>query len=83
MLNSVQLLLTVLNFSLLCNTKADRWEFLVYEMVLAGEIIYNGHLMLLFINHLEGHAKEESILLVSIVIANQILMMDLLFRAAY
>jgi hypothetical protein len=82
-LNAAQLILTCLNYSFLLNTKADRWEFLLYEIVLAGEIIYNGTLMLLFINHLEGHAKDESILLISIIIANQILIMDLLFRAAY
>lgn len=82
-LNSTQLLLTLLNYSLLCNTKAHKAEFLAYELVLFGEIIYNGHLMLLFVNHLEGHPKEESILLISIIIANEILIMDLLFRAAF
>jgi hypothetical protein len=82
-LNATQLILTVFNYSMLCNTKADRAEFMVYEVILFGEIIYNGKLMLLFINNLEGHAKEESILLISVVIANQVLIMDLLFRAAY
>lgn len=38
---------------------------------------------MLFINNLEGHEKEESILLISLLIANQVLIMDLIFRAAY
>lgn len=32
---------------------------------------------------MEGVPKDESILLVSIIIANQILVMDIMFRAAY
>jgi hypothetical protein len=38
---------------------------------------------MLFINNLEGTVKDESILLISLMIANQILIMDLIFRAAY
>jgi hypothetical protein len=51
--------------------------------VLFGEVVYNGHLFLLFINNLEGTEKDYSILLISLVISNQILIMDLIFRAAY
>jgi hypothetical protein len=82
-LNSTQLLLSLLNYSLLCNTKADRAEFYAYMCVLFAEIIYNGNLLLVFISNLEGQPKEESILLISITVANLILIMDLLFRAAF
>ena len=82
-LNITQILLTNLNFSLICNTKAELAELVVYEAVIFGEIIYNGDLIMLFINNLEGHEKEESILLISLLIANQVLIMDLIFRAAY
>jgi hypothetical protein len=37
----------------------------------------------MFVNNLEAKPKDYSILLVSIAIANQILIMDLIFRAAY
>lgn len=76
-------MLSVVNFSLICNTKADRLEFFTYQFILFGEIIYDGHLLLYFVNHLEGSSKEYSILLLSIIIANQTLIMDLIFRAAY
>jgi hypothetical protein len=82
-LNTVQILLTNLNYSLICNTKADTAELAVYLLTLFGEVIYNGNLMLMFINHLEEKPKDYSILYVSIVIANQVLIMDLLFRAAF
>ena len=39
--------------------------------------------MVLFVNNLEAKPKDYAILLISIIIANQILMMDLIFRAAY
>lgn len=39
--------------------------------------------MLLFISKLVEKPKDYSILLISIIIANQVLMMDLIFRAAY
>lgn len=82
-LNVTQLLLTNLNYSLICNTKAHRAELTIYELVLFGEIIYNGKLLVLFVNNLESKPKDYAILLISIIIANQILMMDLIFRAAY
>ena len=72
-----------MNYSLICNTKAHRAELIIYELVLFGEIIYNGKLMVLFVNNLEAKSKDYAILLISIIIANQILMMDLIFRAAY
>lgn len=56
---------------------------IVYEMVLFGEIIYEGNLILLFISNLQEKPKDYSILLISIMIANQVLIMDLVFRAAY
>jgi hypothetical protein len=82
-LNSIQILLTNLNYSLICNTKAHLAELILYEIVLFGEIIYNGNLLLLFVNNLEDKPKDYSILYISIAIANQILIMDLVFRAAY
>jgi hypothetical protein len=39
--------------------------------------------MILFINNLDAKPKDYSILLISLVIANQVLIMDLMFRAAY
>ena len=58
-------------------------ELIVYQMFLSAEIIYNGKLLILFINNLEEKPKDYSILYISLVIANQILVMDLMFRAAY
>lgn len=82
-INVTQIILTNLNYSLVCNTKAHMAEFVAYEVILFGEIIYNGTLLILFVNNLEGHSKDLSILLISIIITNQILIMDLLFRAAF
>jgi Tfp pilus assembly protein PilO len=56
---------------------------LALEIVLFGEIIYAGHLMLNGINHLEGKPKDYIMFLLTIIIANQMLMMDLIFRAAF
>lgn len=56
---------------------------IAYEIVLFAEIIYNGNLLLIFVNNLEAKPKDYSILFISIAIANQVLIMDLLFRAAY
>jgi hypothetical protein len=47
------------------------------------EVVYSGDLLMVFIENMEGVPKDESILLISIIIANQILTMDLMFRAAY
>jgi hypothetical protein len=77
------IMLSNLNCSLICNTKADKPELLLYEAILFAEVIYNAHLILIFINSLSHEAKDESILLVSLIIANQVLIMDLIFRAAY
>jgi predicted branched-subunit amino acid permease len=77
------MLLTNLNFSLICNTRATTPELILYELILFAEIIYEGNLTLLFIGNLEGKPKDYSILLISIMIANQVLIMDLVFRAAY
>jgi hypothetical protein len=82
-LNMTQIMLTTLNFSLICNTRAETAELVVYELVLFGEIIYEGNLILLFISNLVDKPKDYSILLISIMIANQVLIMDLIFRAAY
>lgn len=76
-------MLTNLNYSLICNTKAATAELVLYEIILFSEIIYSGDLLMVFINNMEGVPKDESILLISITIANQILIMDLMFRAAY
>lgn len=82
-LNVTQIFLTILNYSLICNTRAERGELIVYEMVLFGEIIYEGNLILIFITSLSEKPKDYSILFISILIANQVLIMDLVFRAAY
>ncbi len=82
-LNATQVLLTNFNFSLICNTKARPLELWVYLAILFAEIVVNGKLFLLFVVDLEGKEKDESILLVSLIIANQVLIMDLIFRAAY
>lgn len=81
--NGAQVLLTNLNLSLICNTKAHPFELWTYLAVLFAEIVANGKLFLLFVNKLLDKEKDQSILLVSIIIANQILVMDLIFRAAY
>jgi hypothetical protein len=77
------MLLTNLNYSLICNTKAHLAELILFEAVLFGEIIYNGNLFLMFINGLEGKPKDYCILLISLVIANNTLIMDLIFRAGF
>ena len=82
-INVTQIFLTNFNFSLICNTKASLLEFAVYELVIFGEIIYNGTLMIMYIRNMEGVEKDLSILFISLLIANQILIMDLIFRAAY
>jgi hypothetical protein len=76
-------MLTNLNFSLICNTKAHLAEMILYEIILFGEIIYSGNLLLLFVNNLEEKPKEYALLYVSIAIANQTLIMDLILRSAY
>jgi hypothetical protein len=50
---------------------------------LFGEIIFDGNLLVMFINNMEEKPKDYAILFVSIWIANQALMMDLMFRYAY
>jgi hypothetical protein len=84
-LYSVVILLTNLNYSVLCNIKGDFPLLIFYEIVLFAEIIYNGTLLIRFIDELKDNpkAKDYSILFVSIFIAWQILVMDLLFRGAY
>jgi hypothetical protein len=57
-------------------------EIIVYEIVLFAEIIFNGHLLMEFVHSLDDRAKEISILLVSIILANIILIMDLMYRGA-
>jgi hypothetical protein len=51
--------------------------------VLAAEIIYSGTLLIMFINNMTDKPKDYSILFISIMIAWQILVMDLIFRAGY
>ena len=82
-LNVTQIVLTNLNYSLICNTWAETPELIVYELALFAEIVYEGNLTLLFISNLVEKPKDYSILLISIIIANQVLIMDLVFRAAY
>jgi hypothetical protein len=82
-LYSVVLLLTNLNYSLMCNTRGDLVLLVVFEIVLFAEIIYNGTLLIKFINDLSEKPKDYSILFISILIAWQILVMDLIFRGAY
>lgn len=82
-LNTSVIVMTNLNCSLICNTRADKPELFLYEAIMFGELIYDANLILVFISSLEHTAKDESILLVSLMIANQVLIMDLIFRAAY
>lgn len=66
-----------------CSNRADYSQLLAdlqYEggvggvlgekVVLFGEIIYAEHLMLYYINHLEGKPKDYTIFLLTIIIAN-------------
>lgn len=82
-LYSVTLLLTNLNYSLICNNRGDLPLLVVFMIVLFAEIIYNGTLLITFINELKEKPKDYSILFVSILIAWEVLVMDLMFRGAY
>lgn len=82
-LYTVVIALTCLNYSLLCNIKGDLPIVIVCEITLFSEIIYNGFLLIKLIGELEGKPKDYSILFISIFIAFQMLVMDLLFRGAY
>lgn len=77
------MLLTNLNYSLICNDRGHIISLIVFMMVLFGEIVYSGILLVTFIEHLENKPKDYSILFVSIMIAWQIHVMDLMFRCAY
>jgi hypothetical protein len=48
-LYSVVILLTNLNYSVLCNPKGDLPLLIFYEIVLFAEIVYNGSLLLQFV----------------------------------
>jgi hypothetical protein len=82
-LYSVTILLTNLNYSLICNVKGDLPILALFEVVLFAEIIYCGTLLLKLISELEGVPKDYATLFFSLMIAWQVLVMDLLFRAAY
>jgi hypothetical protein len=82
-LYTVVILITNLNYSLLCNIKGDLPILIFYEIVLFAEVIYNGSLLIKFVGELTDKPKDYSILFVSIFIAWQMLVMDLLFRGAY
>lgn len=75
--------MTNINYSLICNTKAEPMELFIYEAVIFGEIFYNGDLIIIFIEGMEGKEKDMAIIFISLVLANQVLIMDLIFRAAY
>lgn len=75
--------LTNLNYSLLCNVKGDLPVVVVCEIALFAEILYNGTLLIKLIGQLEGQPKDYSILFISIFIAWQMLVMDLLFRGVF
>ena len=82
-INITQIILTNINYSLICNTKAENLELFIYEAVIFGELFYNGDLIIIFIEGMEGKEKDMAIIFISLVIANQVLIMDLIFRAAY
>lgn len=82
-LYTVVLLLTNLNYSLMCNVSGDIPLLIVFESILFAQIVYNGTLLIKFVNNLTEKPKDYSILFVSILIAWQILVMDLIFRTAY
>jgi len=72
-----------LNYSFGCNQETHYAEIIVYEVTLFAEIVYNSILLVYFLSNLTGHDKDFSILLIAIMVANQILIMDFIFRAAY
>jgi len=80
---ATQLMLINLNYSFGCNQETHYAEIIVYEVTLFAEIVYNSILLVYFLSNLTGHDKDFSILLIAIMVANQILIMDFIFRAAY
>lgn len=52
-------------------------------MTLFAEIIYSGFLLITFINGMKEKSKDYCILFISIFIAWQMLVMDLIFRASF
>jgi hypothetical protein len=77
------LLLSNFIYSSICNEKGELAYLIVFEIVLFAEIIYDGTLLMTFIDNLTEKPKEYSILFVSITIAWEILVMDLIFRAVF
>ena len=51
-INTTIIMLSNFNFSLICNTKARKSELFVYEAILCAEVIFNAHLIILFIGSL-------------------------------
>lgn len=79
-----QMVTTNLNYSLACNHLTSIPILALYEAVLFGEIIYNGNVILHLIQHESFKNENEGILFFVIVVdANQILIMDILFRIWY
>lgn len=56
---------------------------MVYETILFAEMIYNGYLLIIFIDSLVDSQKDYGLLYIVLVITNQILIMDLIFRFGY
>jgi hypothetical protein len=65
-LYSLTLLLTNLNYSLICNTRGEMPLLVLFTIVLFAEIIYDGMLLVTFINNLKEKPKDYSILFISI-----------------
>lgn len=78
-----QIVMTNLLYSLAANNKSQLSEVIIYETVLFGEMIYNGSLLITFIDSLMDKQKDFGLLYMVLVITNQILIMDLIFRFGY
>jgi hypothetical protein len=79
----ITLLLSNYIYSSICSEKGELPFLIIFEIVLFAEIIYDGLLLISFINHLEAKPKDYSILFISVMIAWEVLVMDLIFRAVY
>jgi hypothetical protein len=81
--NMAQIVITNLNYSLAANDKSQLSEVIVYEVILFSEMIYNGYLLIIFIDNLIDSQKDFGLLYIVLIITNQILIMDLIFRFGY
>ncbi len=81
--NIAQIICTNLVYWLAANNRCQLSEVIVYELTLFAEMIYNGSLLITFIDSLEHAQKDFGLLYMVLVITNQILIMDLIYRFGY